>query len=55
MYMRFRQLGAVLAFCLVASAQTQTLNLNQLLQFLTSSVERKMADGEVAKLLVRPS
>jgi len=51
MYMRFRQLGAVLAVCLVASAQTQTLNLNQLLQFLTSSVELKQADSEVAKML----
>ena len=51
MDMRFRQLGAVLAFCLVVSAQTQTLNLDQLLKFLTSSIELKMGDGDVAKFL----
>ncbi|MEO8594681.1 MAG: hypothetical protein ABI759_15290 [Candidatus Solibacter sp.] len=51
--MRFRQLGAALAFCLIAAAQTQTLSLDQLLKFLTSSVELKMADGEVAKFLGR--
>jgi hypothetical protein len=33
------------------SAQTQTLSLDQLLKFLSSSVELKMADGEVARFL----
>jgi hypothetical protein len=53
MYMRFRQLGAVLVFCLAAAAQTQTLTLDQLMKFLTSSVELKMTDSDVAKFLVR--
>ena len=53
MYMRFRQLGAVLVFCLAAAAQTQTLTLDQLMKFLTSSVELKMSDNDVAKFLVK--
>jgi hypothetical protein len=53
MYMRFRQLGAVLVFCLAATAQTQTLTLDQLMKFLTSSVELKMSDSDVAKFLVK--
>ena len=53
MDMRIRQLGAVLVFCLAATAQVQTLTLDQLMQFLTSSVEKKMLDGEVAKFLVK--
>ena len=53
MYMRFRQLGAVLVFCLAAAAQTQTLTLDQLMKFLTSSVELKMSDSDVAKFLVK--
>ena len=53
MDMRFRQLGAVLVFCLAAAAQTQTLTLDQLMKFLTSSVERKMADSEVGKFLAK--
>ena len=55
MDMRFRrhfcQLGAVIVFCLAAAAQTQTLTLDQLMKFLTSSVELKMTDGDVAKFL----
>jgi hypothetical protein len=51
--MRFRQLGAVLVFCLAAAAQTQTLTLDQLMKFLTSSVELKMSDSDVAKFLVK--
>ncbi len=53
MYMRFRQLGAVLVFCLAAAAQTQTLTLDQLMKFLTSSVELKMSDNDVAKFLLK--
>jgi hypothetical protein len=53
MDMRFRQLGVALVFCLAAAAQTQTLTLDQLMKFLTSSVEMKMADGEVAKYLAK--
>jgi hypothetical protein len=53
MDMRFRQLGAVLIFCLAAAAQTQTLTLDQLMKFLTSSVELKMSDSDVAKFLVK--
>jgi hypothetical protein len=53
MYMRFRQLGALLVFCLAAAAQTQTLTLDQLMKFLTSSVELKMTDSDVAKFLVK--
>ena len=53
MYMRFRQLGAALVFCLAAAAQTQTLTLDQLMKFLTSSVELKMSDNDVAKFLVK--
>lgn len=51
MDMRFRLLGAVLVFCLAAGAQTQTLNLDQLTKFLSSSVELKMPDKELAKFL----
>jgi hypothetical protein len=51
--MRFRQLGAALVFCLAAAAQTQTLTLDQLMKFLTSSVELKMSDNDVAKFLVK--
>jgi hypothetical protein len=50
---RFRQMGAVLVFCLAAAAQTQTLTLDQLMKFLTSSVELKMSDSDVAKFLVK--
>jgi len=51
--MRFRLLGAVLIFCLAATAQTQTLTLDQLMKFLTSSVELKMSDSDVAKYLAK--
>lgn len=51
--MSFRQLGAVLVFCFAAGAQTQTLTLDQLMKFLTSSVELKMTDGDVAKFLAK--
>lgn len=53
MDMRFRQLGAVLIFCLAAAAQTQTLNLDQLMKFLTSSIDLKMSDRDVAKFLAK--
>jgi hypothetical protein len=51
--MRFRLLGAVLIFCLAATAQTQTLTLDQLMKFLSSSIELKMADRDVAKFLAK--
>jgi hypothetical protein len=51
--MRFRLLGAVLIFCLAASAQTQPLTLDQLMKFLSSSIELKMADRDVAKFLAK--
>ncbi len=51
--LRFRQLGAVLIFCLAAAAQTSTLTLDQLMKFLTSSVELKMSDTDVAKYLAK--
>ena len=51
--LRFRQLGAVLVFCLAAAAQTSTLTLDQLMKFLTSSVELKMSDTDVAKYLAK--
>jgi hypothetical protein len=51
--MRFRHLCALLVFCLAASAQTQTLTLDQLLKFLSSSVDLKMSDSEVAKFLAK--
>jgi hypothetical protein len=53
MDMRFRQLGAVLVFCLAATAQTQTLTLDQLMKFLTSSIELKMTDSDVGKFLAK--
>ena len=53
MDMRIRQLGAMLVFCLAAVAQTQTLTLDELLKFLTSSMELKMTDNELAKFLVK--
>jgi len=43
----------VLVFCLAAAAQTQTLTLDQLLKFLSSSVDLKMSDSEVAKFLAK--
>ena len=51
--LRFRQMGAVLVFCLAAAAQTSTLSLDQLMKFLTSSVELKMSDTDVAKYLAK--
>ena len=51
--LRFCQLGAVLVLCLAAAAQTSTLTLDQLMKFLTSSVELKMSDTDVAKYLAR--
>jgi hypothetical protein len=53
MDMRIRQLGAVLVFCLAAAAQTQTLTLDQLMKFLSSSMELKMTDTELAKYLAK--
>src|ERR1017187_1973400 len=53
MHMRFRLLGAVLVFCLAATAQTQPLNLDQLMKFLSSSLELKMTDTELAKYLAK--
>jgi hypothetical protein len=41
----------VLVFCLAATAQTQTLNLDELLKFLSSSVELKLTDTDIAKFL----
>src|SRR5712671_51992 len=52
--MRFRLLGASLAFCgfcIVATAQT--LSVDQLMQFLNSAIEMKQTDSEIAKYLVR--
>ena len=46
-------MGAVLVFCLAATAQTQTLTLDQLMNFLTSSMELKHADSDIAKFLVK--
>ena len=51
--LRFRQLGAVVVLCLAAAAQTSALTLDQLMKFLTSSVELKMSDTDVAKYLAR--
>jgi hypothetical protein len=51
--LRLRQLGAVLVLCLAAAAQTSTLTLDQLMKFLTSSVELKMSDTDVAKYLAK--
>ena len=50
---RFCQLGAMLVFCLVAVAQTQTLTLAELMNFLTSSIELKQSDTEIAKFLAK--
>lgn len=51
--MGFRRLGFVLVFCLAASAQIQTLTLDELMKFLSSSVQLKMTDSEVAKFLAK--
>src|ERR1017187_2296700 len=51
--LRFRQMGAVLVLCLAATAQTSTLTMDQLMKFLTSSVELKMSDMDVAKYLAK--
>ena len=53
MDMRFRQLGAVLMFCLAAAAQTQPFTLDQLLKFLDSSVELKQTDKDIARFLAK--
>ena len=47
--MRYRLLCAALFLCLTAAAQT--MSVDQLIGFLKSSVEMKMADSEVAKYL----
>jgi hypothetical protein len=49
MSMRYRVLGMLLACCLMAAAQT--LDIAQLKSFIESSVQKKLADGEVAKYL----
>jgi hypothetical protein len=49
--MLLRLLGASLAFCIAATAQT--LSVEKLTQFLTSSVEMKQTDGEIAKFLAK--
>jgi hypothetical protein len=51
-YMRFRLLGAALLFCLLATAQTP-LTVDQLMKFLTSAVEMKQTDSEIAKYLAK--
>ena len=55
--MRYRLLAGVFAVCLVAAAQTQTLNLRELVSFVQSSEqlikEGKQTDGEVAKYLAK--
>jgi hypothetical protein len=55
--MRYRLLAGVFAVCLVAAAQTQTLNLRQLVSFIQSSEqlikEGKQTDTEVAKFLAK--
>jgi len=55
--MRYRLLAGVFAVCLVAAAQTQTLNLRELVSFIQSSEqlikEGKQTDGEVAKFLAK--
>src|SRR5256885_1676581 len=55
-YMRFRLLGVALAFsgfCMVATAQT--LTVDQLMKFLSSAVEMKppQTDSEIAKYLAK--
>lgn len=51
MIMRFRLLGAALIFCLLASAQT--ISVDQLMKFLTSALEMKQTDSEIAKYLAK--
>jgi hypothetical protein len=55
--MRYRLLAGVFAVCLVAAAQTQTLNLRELVSFVQSSEqlikEGKQTDGELAKFLAK--
>ena len=55
--MRYHLLAGVFAVCLVAAAQTQTLNLRELVSFIQSSEqlikEGKQTDGEVAKFLAK--
>jgi hypothetical protein len=47
----FRLAGAALLLCVVAAAQTQPLNLDQLMKFLTSSIQMKMSDADIGKYL----
>ena len=49
--MRFRLLGAALCFCVLATAQT--LSVDQLMKFLTSAIEMKQTDSEIAKYLAK--
>ena len=55
--MRYRFLAGVFAVCLVAAAQTETLNLRELVSFVQSSErlikEGKQTDGELAKFLAK--
>jgi hypothetical protein len=49
--MRFRLLGASLFFCVLATAQT--LSVDQLMKFLNSAIEMKQTDSEIAKYLAK--
>src|SRR5689334_8077092 len=49
--MRFRLLGTALFFCILAVAQT--LSVDQLTKFLTSAIEMKQTDSEIAKYLAK--
>jgi hypothetical protein len=48
-----RQAGAAFLFCVVAAAQSQTLSLDQLMNFMTSSLQMKTSDSDVAKYLAK--
>jgi hypothetical protein len=50
--MRFRLLGATLLFCVLANAQAP-LSVDKLMQFLTSAIEMKQTDSEIAKFLAK--
>lgn len=49
--MKFAALGLLIAFCGAASLAAEDLDVNQVVTMVTSSIDQKIPDGEIAKYL----